>query len=159
VRRTRFGDRGEYYVVAQFVLMIALAIGPAQVQDWPGLIPRGGVVDIVALALVLVGVALLLAGGRRLGSNLTPLPYPKAGGTFVESGVYRHVRHPIYGGIILVAAGWSLRRGGGLVALYAVCLVVLLVIKSRREEVWLTVKHSAYAAYRRRTRRFLPFLW
>ena len=157
--RRRFGDRGEQYVVAQFALMIAVAVGPAQVRGWPVVIAGWPLLDVVAMGLVAAGVGLLIAGGRGLGSNLSPLPHPKPGGTLVQTGVYRYVRHPIYGGLFLVAAGWSLRRGGGLVAVYTLCLVLVLAAKSRREEVWLTIQHPEYASYRRQTRRFIPFVW
>jgi protein-S-isoprenylcysteine O-methyltransferase Ste14 len=115
--------------------------------------------NVVAVALVVVGAALLVAGTRNLGRNLTPLPYPKEGGTFVQQGVYKYARHPIYGGLILLACGWSLRRGGGLVLLYALLLAVLLHVKSGREERWLAARFPAYGAYRARTRRFIPFVW
>ena len=42
------------------------------------------------------------------GENLTPFPEPLPGARLVESGAYRLVRHPIYGGLILGALGWGL---------------------------------------------------
>jgi protein-S-isoprenylcysteine O-methyltransferase Ste14 len=159
VSRPRFGARGESYVIAQFVLMLVVIAAPAQVRGWPGRLPPSLTLDVVVVASVVAGVVLLTAGTRGLGRNLTPLPYPKDNGVLVDRGIYTYVRHPIYGGLILVAFGWSLRRGGGLVLLYATLLAGLLYVKSRREEGWLTARFPAYTAYRARTRRFLPFVW
>ena len=60
---------------------------------------------------------------------------------------------------MLMAAGWAFRRGGGLTLLYALLLGTVLALKSRREETWLLARHAGYDTYRRRTRRFLPFVW
>ena len=139
--------------------MLAVAVGPAQVSGWPPLWSSGVRLEVFAGGLVLVGFVLLLAGARRLGANLTPLPYPIAAGVLVDRGIYAWVRHPIYGGLMLMAAGWAFRRGGGLTLLYALLLVTVLALKSRREETWLLARHAGYDTYRRRTRRFLPFVW
>jgi protein-S-isoprenylcysteine O-methyltransferase Ste14 len=160
VARPRFGSRGEGYVAAQLLLLVLVIAGPTQVGAWPPLsIPPNAPVGVAVIVLVAAGAVLLAAGTLRLGSNLTPLPFPKSDGTFVTGGVYRRVRHPLYGGLMLVALGWSLRRGGGLSLLYAGLLVALLTAKSRLEERWLISRYPDYAAYRRRTRRFVPFLW
>jgi protein-S-isoprenylcysteine O-methyltransferase Ste14 len=156
---SRFGGRGESYVAIQFLLLALVIAGPAQVGGWPGLLPDTLALRAFALTLSAVGALLLVAGGRRLGRNLTPWPVPKPTSTFVNQGVYRYARHPIYGGLILLAFGWSLRRGGGLALVYAGLLVALLFVKSRVEERWLDRRYEGYHAYRARTRRFVPFVW
>lgn len=60
---------------------------------------------------------------------------------------------------MLLAFGWSLRRGGALPLACAFLLAVVLVLKSRAEEHWLVGRYPGYAAYRLRTRRFVPFVW
>ena len=111
-------------------------------------------------ALVMVaGWVLVLAGSRALGSSLTPLPLPREGAVFRDDGVYRLLRHPIYGGVMLVSLGISLLTSP--VGLVPTALLVLLFEgKSRREEGWLIDRYEGYAAYRERVRRrFLPGLW
>jgi protein-S-isoprenylcysteine O-methyltransferase Ste14 len=155
----RFGDRGEWLVVAQFVLLLLVIAAPAQIRAWPPLVPEGALLRGLVLTFVALGSVLLIAGTRQLGPNLTPLPFPKPGGTFVQNGIYGYVRHPIYGGLALVAVGWALRRGGGLVLVHAVLLCAVLEVKSRVEERWLDQRYAGYAAYRRRTRRFIPLVY
>jgi protein-S-isoprenylcysteine O-methyltransferase Ste14 len=159
VPRRTIGHRGEVYVGAQFVLLILVIAGPLDIGGWPGPLTVGWPLNAGAIASAVAGVVLLSAGTRRLGRNLTPLPYPKHDGVFVDRGIYRVVRHPIYGGLMLLAFGWSLRRGGGLALAYTVMLVALLALKARAEERWLIRRYPGYAAYRLKTRRFIPFVW
>ncbi|HMV18367.1 MAG TPA: isoprenylcysteine carboxylmethyltransferase family protein [Zoogloea sp.] len=154
------GLRGEAYVMIQVALLVMLVFGPrtvAGLPPWPA---------EAALPALIGGIALMAAGGLiaalgalRLGSNLTPLPHPKDGATLVVSGLYARVRHPIYLGLILSAFGWALFHQGWLTLGWAALLFVLLDVKSRREERWLADRFPAYADYRRRTRRLIPWLY
>ena len=103
--------------------------------------------------------AICAAAVLRLGRNLTPLPHPKDSCELVEHGLYAWVRHPIYCGIILAAFGWALYVQGVLSLLWAALLVVFFDIKSRREEAWLAARFPAYADYRRRVRKLIPFIY
>jgi protein-S-isoprenylcysteine O-methyltransferase Ste14 len=72
--------------------------------------------------------------------------------------MYRIVRHPMYGGGLVLAFGWALASSPMAVAPVA-ALAVLFELKSRREEAWLVERYPDYPAYRRRTRwKFVPGL-
>ena len=154
------GARGEWYVVAQGALLGLLAVGPRStgaLPAWPaGLV---GPATWAGRALLVLGAVLALAAVLRLGRNLTPLPHPKDDGVLVDSGPYAWVRHPIYSGLILGGFGWALLQQGWLTLLWAVLLLVFFDIKSRREERWLLARFPAYADYRRRVRKLLPFIY
>ena len=79
--------------------------------------------------------------------------------TLIESGLYGWVRHPIYCGLILAAFGWGLLVQGWLTLLWAAVLLIFFDIKSRREEAWLLARFPAYADYRRRVRKLIPFIY
>jgi protein-S-isoprenylcysteine O-methyltransferase Ste14 len=65
----------------------------------------------------------------------------------------------MYGGGILVAAGWSVIFASIVGGALTVLLVLLFELKSHREEAWLVDHYPGYDDYRRRTRRrFLPFV-
>ena len=154
------GERGEGFVALQVVLIGLLAIGPRTLHGWPPWrFPEMPVVFVAGGFLLLTGLTLLVWGVLRLGSGLTPLPYPKAGAQLRETGPYRFVRHPMYGGVILLAFGWALWVHGWLTLGYAGLAVVLLEVKVRREERWLTETYPAYDAYRRRVHKFIPFVY
>lgn len=156
------GTRGEWYVVAQLLLMGLVAIGP---QSRPGLpaqlLPDSlAVVRLVAgLILFVIGLALAVAGLFNLGRNLTIVPRPKDDAVLVESGAYRLVRHPIYSGVILGSLAWALLVNGPLTLVYALVLAAVLDIKARREERWLSEKYPTYPAYQQRVRKLIPFVY
>ena len=65
----------------------------------------------------------------------------------------------MYGGGLVIALGWALVVEGWLTLVWVVVLFVFLDAKSRREERWLAEKFPAYAAYRRRVRKLVPFVY
>jgi len=114
----------------------------------------GYLVGSVGAALIGSGIAEL-----RRGHALAAVPRPRPDGTLVESGAYRYVRHPIYGGLILVTFGLAVITPwvGSFVAVGL--LAIVLDLKRRREEIWLAERYSGYAEYRTRTKALLPFVY
>jgi protein-S-isoprenylcysteine O-methyltransferase Ste14 len=154
------GARGEWLVVAQVALIGLLFLGPRAVAGrpaWPFPFPRA--CTAVGGALMAGGALLLVAGLLRLGRGLTPLPYPKDGAELVQTGPYALVRHPMYGGGLGLGLGWALWVQSWLTLGYALVLFVFLDAKSRWEERWLAGKFPAYADYRRRVRKLIPFVY
>lgn len=154
------GGRGEWYVVAQVAFMALILFGPHTLHGWPArAFPQGRLVSVAGLALVLGGAGLIIAGGLKLGSALTPLPRPGERAVLQETGVYRFVRHPMYSGALLAAFGWALAGRGWLTLVYAAAACVSIDIKVRREEKWLCERFPEYDAYQRRVRKFIPFVY
>lgn len=121
----------------------------------------GFALQLGAYAAGITGAVLLGSGLSELrrAQALTAVPHPRAEAALVQSGAYRLVRHPIYGGLILVALGLALHAPwAGSFAAVAV-LAVVLDLKRRREEAWLAERFEGYAAYRSRTKALLPFLY
>ena len=66
----------------------------------------------------------------------------------------------MYGGGILITFGWTIVFASIIGLAFTVALTLLLDLKARREELWLTDRFSGYEAYRQRTRRkLLPFIY
>ncbi len=153
-------SRGEWYVVAQSILFALIAFGPGWGDvhlDVPG--PLRIVSLALGAALGLIGLVLALAGVFGLGDNLSVFPHPKDNATLVQSGAYGVVCHPIYAGLIVGAMGWALLNASVLTFGYAVALFVFFDVKSRREERWLMRTFPAYAAYRTRVHKLIPFVY
>ena len=150
--------RGGGWVAGHVVLIAAIILSAVL---GPG-VPDGLAVLAYAAggALITLGVLLLISGGAGLGSSLTPFPAPRPEGQLVTAGIYRRVRHPMYGGGILVALGWSILTGSAAGLILTVVLVLYFELKSRREERWLLDRYAGYAEYRRHTpRKFVPFVY
>jgi len=156
-RLPELGPRGEGWVVLQLLLGAAIAgCGFAGVY-WPGSVES--FLGILGLLIAGAGVLLVVLGVLSLGRSFTPLPRPRTGARLRQGGIFRLVRHPVYGGAILIGLGWSLAEAPlGLVP--TVLLALLFDLKARREEAWLIERFPEYAAYRTHTpRRFVPWLY
>jgi protein-S-isoprenylcysteine O-methyltransferase Ste14 len=96
------------------------------------------------------GILVLVWGVRSLGRNITPGVEPMADAELVTSGAYAHSRHPIYGGVVLILAGYTLAWSNWTVALL-VGFVSLWYFnaKARTEEGWLLRRFPTYAGYMR----------
>jgi protein-S-isoprenylcysteine O-methyltransferase Ste14 len=154
----RLGRRGGGWVAVQMILLVAIFLSALTGLGW--LHTFEPIAYAVGSALILVGVALLAAGGVGLGRALTPFPAPRDNAQLETGGVYRLVRHPMYGGGILIALGWSAIFATPVGLALTVVLGVFAELKARREESWLEQTHPGYADYRRRTgHKFIPFVW
>lgn len=149
--------RGEWYVAAQVVLMALVFFGPRGAPGW--IFPPTMFGTAAGAFLFVGGLSLLVAGLLKHGKNLTPVPYPQADATLIETGPYRLVRHPMYGGGIFIAFGWALMVHSWLTLAYAIILILFLDVKSRREERWLTEKLPGYPSYQKRVRKLIPFVY
>ena len=139
------------------MLLLGIAAAAIAGRSWPD---AGTPLRVVAGALVLIaGAVFAVAGSRTLGPSLTPLPRPREGAAFRDDGIYGLVRHPIYGGVLLIAVGVSL-LSSPVAFVPTALLVVLFEGKARREEAWLLDRYEGYGEYRERVRhRFLPMPW
>jgi protein-S-isoprenylcysteine O-methyltransferase Ste14 len=156
-RWSEFRARGGLWVVAQSVLFAAIAAAAILGPRWPDEVR----VPFSILGGVLAGLGLGIAGWayRALGSSFTAYARPPIDARRIDTGPYRRVRHPMYGGGILFLAGISLAYSVTALAL-TTALVVLWRAKSGAEERFLVARFPDYAAYRHRTRyRFWPHVY
>jgi protein-S-isoprenylcysteine O-methyltransferase Ste14 len=111
---------------------------------------------IRALGGLLAGVGLAIAawGVRSLGPSLTPGTEPLPGAPLVMTGAYAHWRHPIYAGLVVLLAGYTLAWSNWTMAL-VVGLVALKYFeaKARAEERWLMERYPEYQRYAVHVRR------
>jgi protein-S-isoprenylcysteine O-methyltransferase Ste14 len=154
------------WVWGQLVLVLLIGIGlPFASHRVP---PDNWLADLLeprsdwrylGLSILGAGLTLMAAGVRALGRNLTPATMPRRSGALVIHGIYRHVRHPIYLGAILLLWGlaWVLSTWVmGLVA--AVVSLAYFDRKAAVEERNLAARFAEFPAYRDRVPRLLPRL-
>jgi len=144
-------------VLIQTILLVGVVVAGVVGARWP----ENLLVPALVIAIISGAAGLWLAASAigTLGKSVSPFPKPLATSELKESGVYALVRHPIYGGILLLSLAWSLA-----VSPWAFiptgALAIALAFKSRLEERWLLDRHPAYVDYRQRVRRrFVPYLW
>lgn len=156
-RLPSLGGRGEGWVAIQGVLILAIVFAGWLGPRWPGVAQVW--LWVVAAVVGLAGLALFASGSQRLGRQLTPFPKPVADGEVKRDGAYRLVRHPIYGGVLLMGLAWGLATSWWALVPWAIACA-FLDLKRRREEAWLCANLEGYADYAAHVRRrFIPFLW
>ncbi|MGC1393936.1 MAG: isoprenylcysteine carboxylmethyltransferase family protein [Coleofasciculaceae cyanobacterium] len=154
----RNGERGEYLVLLQGMLLIGFILLPVyrpvelNSDVAAQLYLRWGVAAILAL----MGLGLIVKGLLDLGQNLTPLPYPKDNGELIQSGAYSIVRHPLYSGIIFAALSWVVFQFSLSHLIAMAVLFAFFNAKASREEAWLTQKYPEYPDYQQRVKRLIP---
>ncbi len=154
------GDRGEYLVALQGLLIIGFALLPVYPQASVTLpMPVQYGIWAIAGGIALFAGVLLGKGLLDLGENLTPLPYPKDEGKLVQSGVYGIVRHCLYSGLILVAIAYTLWQLSLSHAIATIILFLFFNAKASREEAWLTEKYPDYPEYQQRVKKLLPLIF
>ncbi len=135
-------------ILLMTLIVVAAVLGPDR--------PAGLVLAIVGAMVAVAGGLVMIWGGRTLGPALTPFPSPR--GKHLESGPYRFVRHPIYGGGIVLALGISLASSFWALVPTA-ALIPFFLVKARYEERLLAQADPGYADYLGRVRkRFFPGL-
>jgi protein-S-isoprenylcysteine O-methyltransferase Ste14 len=155
------GDRGEYWVIAQGVLLLVFALLPPN---------RPSSIDLDSsiwqytswiltaifsiLAIVFLGRSLF-----DLGQNLTPLPHPRDEGQLVTTGVYGLVRHPMYSGVIYLALAYASWQMSWMHLIGSIVLFLFFDAKSRKEEVWLTESFPDYANYSTSVKKLIPRIY
>jgi protein-S-isoprenylcysteine O-methyltransferase Ste14 len=156
-RLPTLGTRGEGWVLIQSALLSAVIATGIFGASWPERLRYARLA--AAATFGAVGISLVVTGGVSLGRQLTPLPRPHARSVLKRTGIYSRVRHPIYGGVILIAFAWSfLMSPWALIP--SATVPILFTLKAKLEEAWLTERFPDYPNYARRVRhRFVPNLW
>jgi protein-S-isoprenylcysteine O-methyltransferase Ste14 len=142
------------------LIKIALLAGFLLQPFLPPLLPIGapdGFHIAVGTLVYTLGLAIAIAGRARLGRNWSNVESAALvrDQRLVDAGIYRHMRHPIYAGDVLLVAGYEVALNSWL-ALIAVPLAVYVWRKAGEEERLLAEKLPGYSDYMKRTGRMLP---
>jgi len=121
----------------------------------PRLFPQAPAAEIAGWLLVAAGCLPMIFGLLALRF---PAALPSTQDALVAHGIYAHIRHPIYAGMLLEFLGLALLFPTP-AALPACALgLAWIFVKTRLEELDLVQRMPAYRAYMQRVPRFLPRL-
>jgi len=122
----------------------------------------------VPLGAQLIGWLLLAVAGLMVRHVMMTNAYLSSwarlqedrGQVVVQEGAYRHMRHPMYLGIIVAFLGIPLALGSWWAMIPSTVIVGLFVYRTRREDLMLIRGLTGYADYAERVRyRLLPGIW
>ena len=154
-------DRRNRWVFAPIgVLSLGLALLPPYLDGRDRWTTADVVTPYVGLALLAAGGALRLAPVFVLGRRFTGLVAIQEGHRLQTGGLYRHIRHPSYAGMLLYMAGYVLVFRCWLGLLLVAGTLAVLLARMNAEEALLEGEFGEeYMSYRRRTRRLVPWVY
>ena len=118
--------------------------------------PRdGGLLALVAAAVLGIGLVAMLWALGALGTNISVVPQARE---VVTHGPYSRVRHPLYAAELVNVVGLCLAATGVGPWIVMVALVTFQVLRARREEELLSRELPGYADYKSRTPMLVPAL-
>jgi protein-S-isoprenylcysteine O-methyltransferase Ste14 len=114
---------------------------------------------LVGLVIYTVGLTVAIVGRVQLGKNWANLEDFQVlnNQQLVRSGIYRHIRHPIYSGDVLLLLGLELSLNSWLV-LMVIPLAIVVYKQVQAEEKLLINTFPDYSEYQRQTKKFIPFV-
>jgi len=116
-------------------------------------------VSLAADALVVVGFAVVFLVFRE-NSHTSAVVEVSPGQRVVSTGPYRHVRHPMYSGALLLLAATPPALGSLVALPLVLALAAVLVARILDEERLLSAELPGYREYRHAVRwRLLPHVW
>ncbi len=116
--------------------------------------------NIPLAILFMAGTTLALWAFYNMGSkNYSPFPQPRSAGKFTQKGAYKYMRHPMYTGVLLIAAALLLSNFYFPSFIVFAALAYVLDEKATLEENLLVKMHPEYKNYLPKTRKFIPFVY
>lgn len=141
-----------------YVILILLTLVGAPLEgtlfDRSASAAQLGIGSVLGLTGLTLGILSLLA----LGRNFRVYAAPRRSGTLIQTGVYAHIRHPMYSGVALGLAGYVLCFGSHFFIPIWAAVAILYVLKGVKEEAILLEKFPEYEEYRKRAWRFIPYI-
>lgn len=153
-----FGLPLTIYLLAPALGLSPKVFGLHESHLWAFILAEAGVmtlgqgvylVMVTSVALIAVGVTLVALGWQQVYAGR---------GTLVMTGLYRHVRHPQYMGLVLIVVGFNIQWPTLPTLLMAPVLIVAYVWQARCEDDELEARLGPDAGwYRRRVNSFFPW--
>jgi protein-S-isoprenylcysteine O-methyltransferase Ste14 len=133
----------------------AVGLALAMRTPSPMLFTSGPVTEALGWLLTAAGSCVILWALLPLGWRAV---MPSVRDTLVIRGLYAHVRHPLYCGVLLEFVGLALLNPTQAVVLACALGIGWIVLQARLEELDLLQRMPAYREYMERVPRFVPHL-
>jgi protein-S-isoprenylcysteine O-methyltransferase Ste14 len=146
--------------VAQIGLLLPVVWAASPLLDFATYTSGSGPL-LVGTVCYVFGLLICYRSHADLGKGLSSTLDIKEGHRLVTSGIYDHIRHPMYLGFLVFTLGQALVVRNVVAGLSGVVGILLLVgfRVSREERMMLDEFGDEYVAYRERTKRLIPGVW
>jgi protein-S-isoprenylcysteine O-methyltransferase Ste14 len=144
-------NKGRILVGVQFAALAVLIFYPGKkVSD---------IQSLIGTAIEILGAVLLILGLINLRDSLKITPEPKADARFINTGIYKYIRHPIYSGLIVFGISEVVNKATVIIVAAFVVLLFDLVIKFRYEDSLLLKVYPEAASYQKEVGALFPKLF
>lgn len=123
------------------------------------LFSKGFISNTFAIIIFIIGllIGIWALSHNQLG-NFNIQPKLKEGSTLITTGIYKYIRHPMYLSVITTMFAFVLSTANLLEILFFISLLLVLILKAKREESLWIEHDEEYARYKERTKLFIPFV-
>eukprot|EP00884_Botryococcus_braunii_P022984 jgi/Botrbrau1/936/Bobra.0167s0047.1 len=149
------GKRGEGWVLAGLVTFGLIIFPPRGIEVF---------VQCLGLGLALYGAFQWFFGMTNIGiANISPFATPRKNNRLTTTGIYKYVRHPQYGGTLLIAFGLAIATGDAARFALATLLLFLIEEKVKLEEASLKLAHpevyEEYLTTKPKPQKYIPIFY
>ncbi len=111
-------------------------------------------VQIIGFIISLWGVLAMKLGNFNIQPEVKPTAH------FISKGPYKHIRNPMYTGLIIFFGAAVLSNYSAIHLAVFTILIIVLLEKIKLEEKFLTIKFGGiYLEYKEKTYRLIPILY
>lgn len=143
-------------MLIHYLLVVIQFAGIAFFVVTGNIFPQHIIVLIFQLISLLLGVWAILAMKLH---TVTALPSVRQSGQLCTSGPYRVIRHPMYTAVLLLLLAFLLNDYSPIRLMVLLIVFVDLIVKMNVEEKILVAHYVGYQAYRKKTKRIVPFVY
>ncbi len=155
--------RRQGIVMRMFVIVIAFGLfrsgarGP--IAEYSKALQGNALVSISGAVLTVVGIACAIWARVHIGRNWGMPMSVKEQPELVTTGPYRLVRHPIYTGMLIAMLGSALAGEIGWLLIFILSGIYFVYSARTEERLMLEQFGEQYAAYVKRTKMLIPFVF
>ena len=130
----------------QFSLIALLAFVPIAKPFWQFSNSRN-----FAIAMYISAIFIFAFAVQALKPALRINPIPKAEAPLITNGIYKHLRHPMYFAVMMIATGLLIQKNHPISFAIWLSLGANMNIKARYEDLLLRQRHSNASDYQNKT--------
>ena len=153
------GSRGRFFALVVIIVLIVKVNDGSLPWLAHHLYNPSRPLEIFGLVLCAGGIAFAIWARNILGTNWSAQPTLKENHELVMAGPYRHIRHPIYTGLLLAIFGTVIASGRIFDFIVLAYLLIDTHFKAQIEEsLMLRQFPDTYPAYQKQTKAIIPFV-
>lgn len=117
------------------------------------------VLIIIGFILLITGILLRICSFLTLKRNFSLAIEADRSNKLVVNGIYSHIRHPLYLASLITSLAGSIIFSCILTWIFVFSTLVAIILRIKKEEIFLTTVYPEYEEYKNRTYKLLPFFY